>query len=116
MDKTLERIISLIPQNENGRFVRGAAAEFADKIGVAHNIPAEWKSGRNKSYSNKLYEISNAYDVSVDWLLGNTDEKKKPTTVSDDGLSADKRRKALKLIVDNMSSEEVDAFLKLFDR
>lgn len=116
MDTTLERILTLIPQNENGRFVRGAALEFSKKIGIAPNLPAEWKAGRNKSYMTKLYEISNAYDVSVDWLLGNSDEKKKPTTVSDDGRETDKRRRALKLIVDNMSSEEVEAFLKLFDR
>ena len=60
MDTTLERILTLIPQNENGRFVRGAASEFSKKIGIAPNLPAEWKAGRNKSYMTKLYEISNA--------------------------------------------------------
>ena len=114
MDTTLKRILTLIPQNENGRFVRGAAAEFADKIGIAHNLPAEWKSGRNKSYMTKLYEISNAYDVSVDWLLGNSDEKKKPTTETGDGLDA-KRRRALNLI-EAMNDEQLDALLKLLGR
>lgn len=75
MDIVLERILSLIPQNENGRFVRGAAAEFSKRINVAPNLPAEWKAGRNKSYMSKIRDISAAYDVSIDWLLGNTDEK-----------------------------------------
>lgn len=114
MDTTLERILTLIPQNGNGRFVRGAASEFSKKIGIAPNLPAEWKAGRNKSYMTKLYEISNAYDVSVDWLLGNSDEKKKPTTENGDGLDA-KRRRALNLI-EAMNDEQLDALLKLLGR
>lgn len=62
----------------------------------------------------KLYEISNAYDVSVDWLLGNSDEKKKPTTETGDGLDA-KRRRALNLI-EAMNDEQLDALLKLLGR
>lgn len=83
MDITLERILSLIPTNEKGRFERNAAAEFAGKIGVAPNLPAEWKSGRNKSYKNKVGAIAEAYNVSAEWLLGQTDQKEKP--VPNDG-------------------------------
>lgn len=114
MDKTLERILTLIPQNENGRFVHGAAAEFADKIGIAHNLPTEWKSGRNKSYMTKLYEISNAYDVSVEWLLGASDVKEKPTT-GNGGGQYEKRRRAQNLI-EAMNEETLDALLKLEGR
>ena len=35
MDITLERILSLIPSEKDGRFKKYAAADFASKIGVA---------------------------------------------------------------------------------
>ena len=54
MDITLERILSLIPSEKDGRFKKYAAAEFAAKIGIAPNLPSEWKAGRNKSYKTKL--------------------------------------------------------------
>ena len=57
MDITLERILSLIPSEKDGRFEKYAAAEFASKIGVAQNLPSEWKAGRNKSYKTKLQTI-----------------------------------------------------------
>lgn len=83
-DITLERIISLIPQNKNGRFERGEAAKFSEKIGIAENLPAEWKAGRNKSYNKYLYQISDKYNVSVEWLKGETDVKEKPAPKNGD--------------------------------
>lgn len=77
MEITLERILSLIPSDENGRFKKNAAADFANKIGVAPNLPAEWKAGRNSSYKTKLQTIADAYNVSIDWLYGNSDIKEK---------------------------------------
>ena len=68
MDITLERILSLIPSEKDGRFKKYAAADFASKIGVAQNLPSEWKAGRNKSYKTKLQTIADAYNVSIDWL------------------------------------------------
>ena len=70
MDITLERILSLIPSEKDGRFKKYAAADFASKIGVAQNLPSEWKAGRNKSYKTKLQTIADAYNVSIDWLYG----------------------------------------------
>lgn len=95
MDITLERILSLIPSEKDGRFKKYAAADFASKIGVAPNLPSEWKSGRNKSYKTKLQTIADAYNVSIDWLYGETDIKEKPTLNEDEldlsGISAAKR-------------------------
>lgn len=76
MDKTLERIISLIPQKENGAFKHGALKDFAESIGLSSgNVISDWISGRSHSYKRKLYEISSKYNVSVEWLKGETDEK-----------------------------------------
>ena len=79
MDETLKRILSLFPTNESGKPVRGSSKELADYLRLPHNIVAEWKSGRNKSYLRYLYEISAKYGVSVAWLKGETDEKTPPT-------------------------------------
>lgn len=83
MDETLNRILSLFPTNESGKPVRGSSKELADYLGLPHNIVAEWKSGRNKSYLRYLYEISAKYGVSVAWLKGETDEKNQPATEGD---------------------------------
>lgn len=83
MDKTLERIISLIPQKENGAFKHGALKDFAESIGLSSgNVISDWISGRSHSYKRKLYEISSKYNVSVEWLKGETDEKEMLSTMS----------------------------------
>ena len=82
MDITLERILSLIPKKPNGDFVYGAKKEFCEKIGAPTNIVNEWVRGVSKSYRNYLYQIADAYHVSVEWLKGETDEK---NPISDDG-------------------------------
>lgn len=78
MDIVLERIISLIPQKESGGFVHGAKKTFAQSIGYkGGEIISDWIAGRSDTYLSKVYEISEKYDVDVDWLLGKTDFKKK---------------------------------------
>ena len=59
MDIALERILSLVPKKENGKFVHGAKKAFADKIGLNHpQIISDWIAERNSSYPNYLYAIS----------------------------------------------------------
>lgn len=80
MDITLERILSLIPQKEDGSFVHGAQKKFAESIGLkSGNLISDWINGRSKSYDSYIYEIADKYDVSVEWLQGYTDAKEKPT-------------------------------------
>ena len=79
MDITLERILSLIPKKPDGKYVHGAKAEFARSLGFADTASISmWESGKNWSYRNYLYEISEKYNVSVEWLKGETDIKEKP--------------------------------------
>lgn len=83
----LERILSLLPKKENGKFVRGAKKAFAESLGYeSGDIVSMWISGDSESYLKKLHEISAKYNVSVEWLKGETDEKK-PTTQTDGELS-----------------------------
>lgn len=87
MDIMLERMLSLIPKKENGKYVHGAKKEFCEAIGAPTNIVSEWEAGKTKSYRNYLYVVSAKYNVSVEWLKGETDEKgikKQPTANSDE--------------------------------
>lgn len=83
MDTTLERILSLIPKKENGKYVHGAKKEFCESIGAPPNIVNEWERGASKSYRNYLYQIATKYHVSVEWLKGETDIKNPASTTAD---------------------------------
>lgn len=97
MDKTLERILDLIQKKDNGDFLHGAKKEFCERIGAPTNIVNEWVRGTSKSYRNYLFQISAFYNVSVEWLKGESDEKEKATAQKSDGLT-DLQREALSLI------------------
>ena len=58
--------------------------------------------------------FASALGTTPEYLIGNSDEKKKPTTETGDGLDA-KRRRALNLI-EAMNDEQLDALLKLLGR
>lgn len=74
MDIVLERILSLLPHKEDGKLVHGAKKDFADKLGIDKNIITQWTRGANKSYTSYLYQIADTYNVSVEWLKGETDD------------------------------------------
>lgn len=74
MDIMLQRILSLIPKKPNGDFVHGEKKKFAVSIGFkSGEIVSDWIAGRSDSYKNYLYEISQKYGVSVEWLRGNSE-------------------------------------------
>lgn len=105
MDITLERILTLIPRKPDGKYVHGAKAIFARSIGYTEGgIVAMWESGSSESYKTKLHEIAAKYDVSVEWLKGETDEK----TLS---ASAGGERARLLASLENMSKEELIDFV-----
>ena len=80
MDITLERILSLLPRKPDGKFVHGAKAEFARSIGLKGGESiTQWETGYSDGYKQHLYIIADKYNVSVEWLKGETDIKEKPT-------------------------------------
>lgn len=109
MDITLERILSLLPQKEDGKFVRGAKKEFAQRIGYdSGDIVSMWLNGSSTSYRGKLHEISARYNVSVEWLEGKTDIKEKTAADASDGLSEEETQFIQEL---RLMSEEERKFL-----
>lgn len=87
MDITLERILSLLPKKDDGKFVRGAKKDFAVSIGYdSGDIVSMWINGSSTSYKNKVHEIADKYNVSPDWLLGVSNVKEKAVTLNSDDL------------------------------
>lgn len=116
LDITLKRILSLIPKRADGKYVHGAKKKFAESIGyVGGEIVNMWENGSSKSYMGKLYEISSIYNVSVEWLKGETNEpsqeeqKEKPPV---DGELRDDIRELIRLY-DNAPAEFQAAALSL---
>ena len=67
---TLNKIIELMDkQNCNNQ-------KLASALGLNRQAVTDWKAGRSKSYRKYLPQIAEYFDVSVDLLLGNTEEEK----------------------------------------
>lgn len=64
--KILEKIITLI--NSKGI----SEKQFLQDIGLNRSALSDWKSGKNKSYTKHLSKIADYFNVSVDYLLGKT--------------------------------------------
>lgn len=56
------------------------------ELGVSSGTITGWKNGALPK-PEILSRIASYFDVSVDYLIGKTDKKEKPTTETDDGLS-----------------------------
>lgn len=115
MDIVLERILSLIPKKPNGDYVHGAKKKFAISIGYDDGqIISMWENGSSNSYRKKLHEISAKYDVSVEWLKGETDIKEKDPTLSDEASEIDIQiLNALKELSEEQKAQALDFALFL---
>lgn len=89
MDIVLERVLSLIPKDKSGKYVHGEKAKFAKSIGYNDgSIVSMWENGSSVSYTKKLHQIASTYNVSVEWLKGETDDPsiKKAPGINAEGL------------------------------
>lgn len=112
MDIVLERVLSLIPKGKNGKYAHGAKVKFAKSIGYNDgSIVSMWENGTSVSYTKKLHQIADIYNVSVEWLNGETDDPsiKKAPGINAEGLSA--ARKALLDAVDGLTDEQCEKLL-----
>ena len=67
---TVDRIFQLIQENNL------TAKDFANKIGVSQGNITDWKKGRSNPSIQALEKIQYKFNVSVDWLLGKSEQKK----------------------------------------
>lgn len=114
MDIVLERILSLIPKDPDGKYVHGAKTKFAKKIGYNDGaIVAMWENGSSISYNKKLYQIADQYHVSVEWLQGKTEDKsiKETPDPKIEGLS--EAKKALQDAIDDLTDEQCRKLLPI---
>lgn len=112
MDIVLERVLSLIPKGKNGKYAHGAKVKFAKSIGYNDgSIVSMWENGTSVSYTKKLHQIAGIYNVSVEWLKGETDDPsiKKDPGINAEGLSA--ARKALLDAVNGLTDEQCEKLL-----
>ena len=112
MDIVLTRILSLIHKKPDGKFVHGALKEFANKLNLkSGNVVSDWMNGRSTSYISYVYQIADIYNVSVEWLKGETDDPsiKNAPGINAEGLSA--ARKALLDAVDGLTDEQCEKLL-----
>lgn len=70
-DVTPKRISKLLKEQNIQRKV------FQEDLGFSKNAVSEWMSGFTKSYRKKLPEIAKYLNVSIEYLLGETDIKEK---------------------------------------
>nr|DAU34962.1 MAG TPA: repressor protein [Caudoviricetes sp.] len=113
MDIMLERILSLIPRDDDGKYVHGAKAEFAKSIGYNDGaIVSMWIKGTSTSYKNKLHEISEKYGVSVKYLRGETDDPgiKEARATEGEGLNG-----KIAQFIRSASAEELDEIYRYID-
>jgi hypothetical protein len=90
MDITLERIFSLLPHKPDGRLVRGSKAELARSLGYdSGDIVTMWVNGSSASYKKRLSDIALMYNVSVEWLKGETDDPRPGYVMTDYGSMPD---------------------------
>ena len=75
---TLSNILDLLKEKNRSQ------KSLTDFLGISNSTFTDWKSGRNKSYNKYLPQIAEFFDVSVDYLLGKTDQKT-PVSPFDDG-------------------------------
>ena len=79
MDILLERIVECIGPKH------GAKKELAEHLGIHPNVITNWLNGRNKSYRRYVNEIASFYGVSVNYLLGESDQKEKAALPKENG-------------------------------
>ena len=112
MDIVLERILSLIPKDPDGKYVHGAKTKFAKKIGYNDGaIVAMWENGSSISYNKKLYQIAYQYHVSVEWLQGKTEDKSIKETPATEGEGLSAARQKLYDAIANLTDEQCTKLL-----
>ena len=108
MDITLIRIV------EELKIQQKKKTDLTEHLGMVNSAFGNWIAGRNKSYLKYLHGIADFLNVSVEYLRGETDEKKKLPTTESEELTNEKR--LLLALFDQIPKEkQSDAINKLLE-
>lgn len=61
-----------------------------DAIGLPRGIIYKWRTKKNKNFRFYIVDIAKFFDVSVEWLSGEADQKEKPAAESSE-LNAEQK-------------------------
>lgn len=81
MEKTLEIILDELKKQGLRQ------KDLTDFLGLKENTASSWKAGHTLSYLKYLHAIAEFLGVSVEYLRGETDQKKKPLVNEDEELT-----------------------------
>ena len=62
-------------------------SDLAQMLNVGQGTISNWENGRTEPDQDSLKTIAQRFDVSIDYILGNSDVKKDPTTKEWDSLT-----------------------------
>ncbi len=82
---------------------------FADAFGVAQSTVGNWEAGKREPNYETTMRLARFFGVSVDDLLGLSEQREKPSTNTDGGLKVpegyDKLTSANRMIVDRLIAD-----------
>lgn len=84
--------------------------ELTDHLGVSKATFSQWKSGCSKSYLRFLPQIADFFSVSVDYLLGKTEEKTPSAPSAESTL--DEKKKYLIDLLSKLDDKHLAEFIK----
>lgn len=91
------------------RGIKGA--QMCRDLGISKSLMTDLKSGRKKGVNAETAQkLATYFNVSVGYLLGEEEEKEKPT-VQDDGLTENQRK--LMQFVKSVPDDKADMILKV---
>ena len=85
-------------------------SDLAKRLKVGQATISNWETGRYEPDQDALREMSKIFDVSIDYILGNTDIKKPLTSEDMSGLT-EKQIKILQMM-DQMTPEQQDEMVR----
>lgn len=87
----------------------GSQQSFADAFGVAQSTVGGWEAGKREPNYSTTLKIANFFGVSIDYLLGRTDQKNTPVPEGEHSVKDEEIRAAFFGGADDLTEEEMDA-------
>lgn len=104
VNELLEKIAFLLKEKKKTQ------KDLCEYLGVGKQAFTNWKSGFSKSYTKYLPQIASFFDVSVDYLIGKTKQKKSPIT------EGNERTEQIMSIIKDLDVESQSAVLAIVEQ